>query len=292
MGVSPVFSDKKTDKKHGMRNGVTRVWIFEKCVDSVEKMCYNKEKSGIRKGENPMRITFLGSSHGVPEPGRKCSAVLVTVGENRYLVDIGCDVVPELVTRNIDMKSVKGIFVSHPHGDHCNGIFAFVELANWYATGCNPKILFPIDGVEEMLKKWASMMSGGREMRPMDIGTYTAGVIFDDGALKVTAIPTKHCGNSYAFVLEADGKKVLYTGDLTGTAEDFPHEAAAAGADLLIGESAHFSTLKYVELLKDKPIKAVAVTHHFAPNEQFLEAKKALKPLPMTLVYDGMEFEL
>ena len=47
MLASPLFfSDKKTDKKHGMRNGVTRVWIFEKCVDSVEKICYNKENPG------------------------------------------------------------------------------------------------------------------------------------------------------------------------------------------------------------------------------------------------------
>ncbi len=65
-----------------------------------------------------------------------------------------------------------------------------------------------------------------------------------------------------------------------------------AGVDFLIGESAHFSTVKYVDLLKDKPVKQVAITHHFAPNEQFLEAKKALKPLPMALVYDGMEFDV
>ncbi len=239
-----------------------------------------------------MRLTFLGSSHGVPESRRKCSAILITVGENHYIVDIGCDVVPELVTRNIDMKTVKGIFVAHPHGDHCNGIFAFVELANWYAVKSNPKILFPVDGVKEILQQWTSMMSGGREMRPMEIEKYSAGEIFNDGVLKVTAIPTKHCNDSYAFLLEAEGKRVLYTGDLTGTAEDFPHEGLNGGVDFLIGESAHFSTMKYVEILKDRQVKRFAVTHHFAPNEQFLEAQKALKPLPMTLIYDGMEFDI
>ena len=239
-----------------------------------------------------MRITFLGSSHGVPESRRKCSSVLVTVGENRYVVDIGCDIVPELVTRNIDMKDVKGIFVAHPHGDHSNGIFAFVELANWFATKSNPKILFPIDGVKEILQTWSAMMSGGHEMRPFDIEKYVAGEIFNDGVLKVTAFPTRHCNDSYAFLLEAEGKRVLYTGDLTGTAEDFPYDAIGDGIDFLIGESAHFSTMKYVDILKDQPVKRFAVTHHFAPNEHFVEAQKALKPLPMTLVYDGMEFDV
>ena len=239
-----------------------------------------------------MRFTFLGASHGIPEPGRKCSSVLVTVGENHYLIDIGCDVMPELITRNVVLTTIRGIFVSHPHGDHCNGIFAFAELAHWYATKTNPIMLFPVDGVKEIVNNWISLMNGGREPRPMTMETYHAGVIFDDGTLKVTAIPTKHCNHSHAFLLEAEGKRVLYTGDLKGTTEDFPHGAASEGLDLLIGESAHFSTMKYVELLQDKPIKRAVITHHFAPNTQFVEASKALSPLPMSLAFDGMEFEV
>lgn len=239
-----------------------------------------------------MRITFLGASHGVPESGRKCSAVLVTVGQNRYLVDVGCDVMPELINRNLPIESVKGVFVSHPHGDHCNGLFPFLDLCNWYFLKSSPQILLPQDGMKELLLQWISLVNGNKEPRDFSLETYRAGVIFEDEALKVTAIPTKHCRNSYALLLEGEGKRVLYAGDLNKEASDFPHETAQEGLDLLIGESAHFSTLKYVELLKDKPIKQVAITHHFPPNEQFQEAKKALSPLPMTLVYDGMEFEI
>lgn len=239
-----------------------------------------------------MRFTFIGTSHGVPEPNRQCSCILVTVGKNRYLIDIGCDAVPALVNRNIDLKDVKGIFISHPHGDHANGIFAFAELANWFATDANPAILFPIDGVKEILDQWMRMMGGNHDPRPLDVRKYEAGVIFDDGLLKVTAVPTKHCNDSHAFLLEAEGKRVVYTGDMAGTVEDFPYDTVKGGTDFLICESAHFSTLKYTEILKDLPIKQVAITHHFAPNEHFVEAKKALKPLPMTLAYDGMEFEI
>ena len=238
-----------------------------------------------------MKITFFGSSHGVPEPNRKCSCILITVGKNHYLVDVGSDPTSPLIDRNIKLNTVKGIFVSHPHGDHCNGIVPFLDLINWYATDANPTVLFPVD-VKDLLMQWVALMNGDKAPRPMDIRKYEAGVIFDDGQLKVTAIPTKHCRNSHALLLEAEGKRVLYTGDLKSSAEDFPRAIAAEGFDFLIGESAHFSTLKYVELLKDLPIKEVAITHHYAPNEQFHETKKALAPLPMTLVYDGMEFNI
>ena len=39
-----------------------------------------------------MRLTFLGSSHGLPEANRKCSCILVEIGENRYLMDMGTDI--------------------------------------------------------------------------------------------------------------------------------------------------------------------------------------------------------
>lgn len=238
-----------------------------------------------------MKITFLGSSHGVPEPNRKCSCILVTVGKNHYLADVGCDPTSPLIDRNIKINSVKGVFVTHPHGDHCNGLIPFADLINWYFTDANPAMLLPVD-VKDLLVQWITLMTNGKAPRPLDIRTYEAGVIFDDGSLKVTAIPTKHCPHSHSLLLEAEGKRVLYAGDLKSTAEDFPHKTAADGLDFLIAESAHFSTLKYAEILKDLPIKEVAITHHFAPNEQFLETKKALEPLPMTLVYDGMEFNI
>ena len=37
-----------------------------------------------------MRIVFFGSSHGVPEPNRKCTSVMVEVdGDHRYIIDMG-----------------------------------------------------------------------------------------------------------------------------------------------------------------------------------------------------------
>ena len=65
-----------------------------------------------------MRITVLGSGHGVPEAHKKCTSILIEVGENRYFVDAGCDINVELSNRRIPFESVKALFITHPHSDH------------------------------------------------------------------------------------------------------------------------------------------------------------------------------
>ena len=79
-----------------------------------------------------MRIIFFGSSHGVPEPNRRMSSILVEVGENRYFIDMGTQSIEQLITRRIPVESVKGIFITHMHGDHTDGLPAFLDLTGWY----------------------------------------------------------------------------------------------------------------------------------------------------------------
>ena len=59
-----------------------------------------------------MRITFFGTSHGYPEPNRKCSSALVEVCGKRILIDIGCNVAEELITRGMTLDSIDAIFPS------------------------------------------------------------------------------------------------------------------------------------------------------------------------------------
>ena len=46
-----------------------------------------------------MRITVLGSGHGVPEAHKKCTSILFEIGRNRYFVDAGCDINMEIADR-------------------------------------------------------------------------------------------------------------------------------------------------------------------------------------------------
>ena len=75
-----------------------------------------------------MKITFIGSSHGVPEPNRKCTCIMIEVGANVYFIDMGAPAIDELRTRGISIDAVKGVFITHMHGDHTDGLIQFIDL--------------------------------------------------------------------------------------------------------------------------------------------------------------------
>lgn len=46
-----------------------------------------------------------------------------------------------LRTRGIEVEDIKGIFITHMHGDHTNGLISFVDLISWYFKTAGPRNL-------------------------------------------------------------------------------------------------------------------------------------------------------
>ena len=241
-----------------------------------------------------MKITFLGSSHGVPEKRRNCSCVKFTVGENIYFVDMGTDPMGHIRDHEIPLEAIKGVFISHFHGDHMNGLIPFVDIINWYFKSAAPEIRLPNQDVIDGVKAWCTMVEGGAEVREgIHFDIIRPGVIFDDGVLRVTAFPTKHCKDSFSFLLEAEGKRVLYTGDMASPPVDFVQEEADKGLNLLICEGAHFSAMEYVSRVKGRAIQKLVWTHHNTWNNiNFFQMREEIAPIVAEMSYDGMEFEV
>lgn len=235
-----------------------------------------------------MKITFLGSSHGVPEANRRCSCAMITLGEKIYFVDMGVMVIEELRKRGIPVEAVQGIFCTHMHGDHTNGLVHFVDLISWYFKQADPAIYLPNMDAAKVIEEWLRVTLSN--VRPLRYFPVQAGEIFNDGVLKVTAIPTRHCPGSYAYLVEAEGKRVLFTGDLKNPGDDFPQ---VEGADLLICEAAHFPATDYEPVLKSGAFKKVCITH-YSPRQysSLFPLMEMLKPLPVQLATDGLEINL
>ncbi|MBQ6708049.1 MAG: ribonuclease Z [Clostridia bacterium] len=209
-----------------------------------------------------MRITFIGTSHGVPEAHRKCSCTMIEVGGNIYFVDMGTHAIEGMRDRNLPIEAVKGIFITHMHGDHSNGLIPFIDICNWFFIDTDPLICIPNIEAVDIIKKWQdiTLVSPLREFRFKET---KEGVIFDDGVLKVTAVATQHCLNSYSYILEAEGKTVLFTGDLRNPGIDFPAPAMERELDLAICEAAHFSALDYLPVFEKCKIRKVCINHNF-----------------------------
>ena len=175
-----------------------------------------------------MKITFFGSSHGIPEPHRRCSCTLIEIGDSRYFIDMGMMPIEELVNRGIAVDSVKAVFITHMHGDHTNGLISFVDLCSWVYKTAEPKIFLPKLKGKEIIYNW--LETTGTKAREFEFAEVSEGVIFDDGVLKVTAVRTKHCDVSFAFVLEAEG-------NIDQSKVYLPHMAAGVGLKVAMNEN-------------------------------------------------------
>lgn len=236
-----------------------------------------------------MKLTFLGSSHGVPEPHRRCSCTMLEIRNSIYFIDMGISPIDDLVTLGYPIDSVKGIFITHMHGDHTDGLINFYDLCSWYYLSASPALVMPEPEKFEDLKRWL----GYENMRGFDVRKTEAGLTYDDGVLRVTAAPTLHCPNSFAYLVEGDGSKIVFSGDLChrGPQEDFPLHFLECKPDLVICESAHFSADKYIPLLRGSGAKQVCINHYVKQNIQsVLTLGAEIAPIPVTLANDGMTF--
>ena len=235
-----------------------------------------------------MKITFLGSSHGVPEPHRQCACAMIEISGRYYFIDMGVMAINDLVTRGIKIDDVKGIFITHMHGDHTNGLISFADLISWYFKTADPVIYLPkIEGAK-VIEDWIAVT--GSTKRDLHYEEVTPGLMYDDGFIKITAFPTQHCYKSYAYLVEAEGKNVLFTGDLRKPEVDFPEIIKEKSMDLVICEAAHFPAVEYFPIFKDCDIKKVCVNHHAPWNIPHIQQlAKDMDPIPVVMANDGLE---
>ena len=78
-----------------------------------------------------MKITFLGTSHGVPGADRYCSSALVECGDNAYLIDGGAPVADLLIRYGVPYEKLKAVFTTHIHSDHTIGLLHLMSLSSW-----------------------------------------------------------------------------------------------------------------------------------------------------------------
>ncbi|MBQ2746239.1 MAG: ribonuclease Z [Clostridia bacterium] len=244
-----------------------------------------------------MRVIFLGTAHGLPEPNRKFSCIMIEVGENRYFVDMGCNAAEEMATRGVSFDSIKAIFITHMHSDHTSGLLPFVDLCNWYYKDANPKYYLPepLEKSVDAIANWITL-NGSVPIREHNFNAVREGVFYDDGVIKVTAYKTLHSDMSYAYLVEAEGKRLFFSGDLTnkGPEKDFPVEVLENEIDLAVLEAAHFPATAYLPIIRESnTIKKLLFTH-YSPTftKSAYEAKEQLSNIDCDFAYDGTEVQI
>jgi ribonuclease BN (tRNA processing enzyme) len=254
-----------------------------------------------------MKITFLGTSHGITEKNQFCSSALISTGGKHYLVDAGAPVLTLLKNHDIPLTDVAGVFITHSHHDHFMGLCTLTQQINEFSQfeGVSFPVFVPdaedyhrmfafIFGDPAFHGRLAYTVYGGMTNPSGDGTRRIPAVIFDDGNLKVTAIPVDHYKNAHAFLLEAEGKRVVFTGDLLTDMPDYPKVITETETDLVVTEGAHTRLNKpaVMELLKSSRTQTLVISHRydqFNTDEMVAELVAYTKDkFETVLAYDGM----
>ena len=221
-----------------------------------------------------MKITFLGTGCGFPTEDRHCASILVDIQGRLYLIDAGAPIVDIFAKSGRKVEDIKGVFLSHFHLDHCAGAIQLVDLAMNYYRNSEFNLYTPSQQEVVALKSLISASGASCESDRIKLVHYLTpqkdSLDFDDGYLKLTAIKTRHCENnpaspikSYAFYAEAEGKRLLFTNDVSMhfSGNDFPAIAYEGHYDLVVAECGHVTASELKEKMQNVDMDVLAVSH-------------------------------
>jgi len=230
-------------------------WLFDSAAQQM-----SAKTNTAPLADDALRVAVCGSSAPLPSAARAKACVAVFAGGKFYVVDAGPESVENLVLWGIPLSSVGAVLLTHFHSDHI-GDLGELQLQTWAGGRPAPLAVYGGPGIERVVngfneayrldqgyrtehhgEKVMPSATWGMVAHPVELdGPPTpakdrTGLVFDDGALRITAIEVNHApiAPAYAYRFDYRGRSVVITGDL----KDHPPLArAAAGADVLISEA-------------------------------------------------------
>jgi len=184
-----------------------------------------------------MRLTVLGASPWVQNPGGACSGYLVETSESRLLLDCGPGVVGKL-RQHVELGDVDAIFISHRHPDHCFDLVPY-EHGLRYGPGSvgerRPSLYVPPDDPERIGLLTAIYSDAGLDVleEAFHLSAYPADDAVQIGDAVIRFRQVRHYIPTYAMRIESAGRVLIYSAD-SGPCEAL--EDLAQGGDLLVCE--------------------------------------------------------
>ena len=223
-----------------------------------------------------MKLHFLGTCAGTePILNLMHVSTALEVEDRLYWFDAGegCSRTGHLM--GLDLLKIRSIFIATPHGDHMGGLINLLwnirKLADRKERLPDSDIqLYISDPVltEGIFQILHSLETGYRcDFDIINPHEVNEGVLYDDGFVKVTAYHNgfdvgrnqKKCV-SYSYKMEAEGKKIIYSGDLKSYND--LDRIIEDGCDGLIIETGHFGIDDVRDYVKDKNIGKIFFSHN------------------------------
>lgn len=148
-----------------------------------------------------MKVTILGASSAKPSANLHPSAQIVNVDEQLFLVDAGEGVQQQMFRCGINPLKLKGVFISHLHGDHVFGLFPLLSTLGLYGRVMPLRIFAPRpfgEILEAFLRHFESHL--GYEIQWTEVDTTAHAKICESRSLEVWSIPLRHSLRAAGFL--------------------------------------------------------------------------------------------
>lgn len=147
-----------------------------------------------------MDLQFLGTSSGVPTKARNVSAtaVIEASGKSWYLVDCGEGTQHQLLHTSLSMRDLRGIFITHVHGDHCYGLPGLLASAGMSGRSEPLELIMPL-----ALHEWLRLsLAVSQTYLPFELHLLAVETLQDwrSAQVAVTTVELSHRVPSYGFV--------------------------------------------------------------------------------------------
>lgn len=256
------------------------------------------------------KIHFLGTCSGTePMAGMHHCSFVLEAGDGLYWFDAGENCAHTAYTSGIDVMRTEALFVSHPHIDHIGGLANLFSCMNKLIgrygsslpNGNTLEVFFPDAAVLEAIKVVAVGNVSGKQKFHMNQHGLADGILFSDRNLRVTAMHNRHIKgdggengwHSFSFLLETEGKRILFSGDVAKPDELDP--LIGDGVDVLLMETGHHRVSDVCEYAVSRGVKHLRFHHH---GREIIEHRAAAQDLTanyaaryaisIRLCHDGM----
>jgi ribonuclease Z len=231
-----IHSDQAGEEADG-RRALTRALVGLLCLLAATPPAVAAQDSTV--------VVLLGTGFPRPDPNASGPATAVVVGDRVFLVDAGPGVERRLAAAHLPIDGVTALFVTHLHSDHTLGLPDLI-FTSWVMGRHTPLAAYGPRGLQAMVNHLVAAYAQDIRQRTeglehesrngyrVDVHEVSAGVIYDSGGVRVTAIRVDHgMLESYGYRFDTPGRVVVISGD---TRPSEALVAAARGADVLVHE--------------------------------------------------------
>lgn len=256
-----------------------------------------------------IKITYLGTCSGTePMPGMHHCALTMEIGGAVYWFDAGETCAYTGYLAGIDMTAIRTVVISHPHMDHIGGMANLLscirKLNSRYKLPLKNdntlRVFTPDHTVFDAILTVLCSNTAHKLPYTLIEEEVHDGLLYEDENVRISAIHNAHLNEdgskgwrSYSFLIEAEGKRIVYSGDVKKSEELDPF--VSGGCDLLIHETGHHPVADVCAYAESRGVKQLRFNHH---GREIIGGREAAEELtrqyacPALLCYDGMTEEI